>query len=137
MQLGKKCCLWKRRKLDQFLTDVAINNNRVLSMPRLSLLVLQYSKLNNLSCNSTRGRLFKHFYYMRHFSLMEKHSGPVQLRIQQKLGVEFCPTYLQVVNESYKHSVPPGSESHFKVWLLWTVCNGIIYNFALNENIGK
>ncbi|CAK8692110.1 unnamed protein product [Clavelina lepadiformis] len=46
---------------------------------------------------------------------MEKHSGPVQLRIQQKLGLEFCPTYLQVVNESYKHSVPPGSESHFKV----------------------
>ena len=35
--------------------------------------------------------------------------------IIQNLQDAFNPTYLEVVNESYKHNVPKGAESHFKV----------------------
>lgn len=39
----------------------------------------------------------------------------IQNQITDKLTAHFSPTYLQVENESYKHNVPAGSESHFKV----------------------
>jgi BolA protein len=39
----------------------------------------------------------------------------VQENIERKLGERFSPTWLEVINESSKHSVPPGSETHFKV----------------------
>ena len=39
----------------------------------------------------------------------------LQERIQNKLSNELSPHYLQVLNESHKHNVAPGSESHFKV----------------------
>lgn len=39
----------------------------------------------------------------------------MQARITAKLTEAFDPTHLEVVNESFKHSVPKGSESHFKV----------------------
>jgi BolA protein len=38
-----------------------------------------------------------------------------QETIQQKLQQAFAPIHLEVVNESYMHNVPEGSESHFKV----------------------
>lgn len=49
--------------------------------------------------------------------LMEQSSskGPIQLIIEKKLADNFKPSYLCVLNESYKHGVPKGSESHFKV----------------------
>jgi BolA protein len=39
----------------------------------------------------------------------------IQDVIEAKLTEEFRPDYLQVLNESYMHNVPTGSESHFKV----------------------
>ena len=39
----------------------------------------------------------------------------IQEVIETKLHNEFEPTHLNVVNESYMHNVPAGSESHFKV----------------------
>lgn len=39
----------------------------------------------------------------------------VQASIETKLMAGLEPSHLDVVNESHKHSVPPGSESHFKV----------------------
>jgi stress-induced morphogen len=39
-------------------------------------------------------------------------------RIQSKLSQSFNPSHLNVTNESYMHSVPQGSESHFKVVLV-------------------
>jgi len=45
----------------------------------------------------------------------------VQQAIERKLTQTFRPHYLEVVNESANHRVPPGSESHFKVVL---VCAG-------------
>ena len=35
--------------------------------------------------------------------------------IEQKLEQTFNPEFLEVVNESFMHNVPEGSESHFKV----------------------
>ena len=44
--------------------------------------------------------------------------GPVEADIHRKLEQAFAPTHLEVLNESHMHSVPPGSESHFKVVLV-------------------
>lgn len=41
--------------------------------------------------------------------------NPVQNQIENKLRVAIKPSHLQVINESYKHNVPRGSETHFKV----------------------
>ena len=43
--------------------------------------------------------------------------NPIETKINAKITASFQPVYLQVTNESYMHSVPPGSESHFKVVL--------------------
>lgn len=43
---------------------------------------------------------------------------PVEAKIHAKLMVAFAPLHVEVINESYMHSVPPGSESHFKVVLV-------------------
>lgn len=42
-------------------------------------------------------------------------NNPVQAAIEAKLSQQFNPAYLQVENESHMHSVPPNSETHFKV----------------------
>jgi stress-induced morphogen len=39
----------------------------------------------------------------------------VQRRIEEKLRQKLAPAVLEVINESGMHSVPAGSESHFKV----------------------
>jgi BolA protein len=41
--------------------------------------------------------------------------GPIQMAIVDKLNAGLSPVFLDVENESYKHNVPKGSESHFKV----------------------
>ena len=39
----------------------------------------------------------------------------VQQTIERKIRSALTPEYLEVINESHMHNVPPGSESHFKV----------------------
>ncbi|OAT33820.1 BolA family cell division protein [Buttiauxella brennerae ATCC 51605] len=39
-------------------------------------------------------------------------------QIESKLRAAFEPVFLEVVDESYRHNVPAGSESHFKVVLV-------------------
>ena len=39
----------------------------------------------------------------------------VQQQIEQQLTELLAPAFLEVVNESHQHSVPPNSETHFKV----------------------
>jgi BolA protein len=39
----------------------------------------------------------------------------VQETIETKIAASLAPSHLQVINESHMHSVPPGSESHFKL----------------------
>lgn len=43
----------------------------------------------------------------------------VQQAIQDKLIQAFTPAHLEVINESGNHSVPVGSETHFKVIMVW------------------
>ena len=42
----------------------------------------------------------------------------VQQDIELQLAQDFVPEYLEVANESYQHSVPVNSETHFKVVLV-------------------
>ena len=39
----------------------------------------------------------------------------LQHSIEAKIRDALAPAHLEVINESYMHSVPPGSESHFKL----------------------
>ena len=39
----------------------------------------------------------------------------VRQTIETKIRSALAPSHLEVINESYMHSVPPGSESHFRV----------------------
>jgi BolA protein len=39
-------------------------------------------------------------------------------RLRRKLDDAFSPEYLNVLNESGRHNVPPGSESHFRVTIV-------------------
>lgn len=40
---------------------------------------------------------------------------PIRTAITRALQAALQPVHLEVVNESYQHNVPAGSESHFKV----------------------
>ncbi|WON76194.1 transcriptional regulator BolA [Serratia sp. UGAL515B_01] len=42
----------------------------------------------------------------------------VREQIETKLRAAFEPVFMEVVDESYRHNVPKGSESHFKVVLV-------------------
>ena len=39
----------------------------------------------------------------------------IQKTIEDKISAGLGPAFLEVINESHMHNVPPGSESHFKV----------------------
>jgi stress-induced morphogen len=45
--------------------------------------------------------------------------------IEKKLGEALHPVHLEVVNESGMHSVPPGSETHFKVLVVSPAFEGL------------
>ncbi len=45
----------------------------------------------------------------------------MEQQIIDKLTSALEPVHLEVVNESYKHNVPKGAESHFKVLVVSTV----------------
>lgn len=49
----------------------------------------------------------------------------IQERINDKLQQAFSPLHLEVVNESYMHNVPAGSESHFKVVIVSEQFEGV------------
>lgn len=42
-------------------------------------------------------------------------TGPVEASIRNKLTQRLNAEHVEVVNESYMHNVPKGSETHFKV----------------------
>ena len=39
----------------------------------------------------------------------------IREQIEEKLRTAFAPVHLEVHDESYRHNVPAGAESHFKV----------------------
>lgn len=44
-----------------------------------------------------------------------KDEKPIENSIRKKLSESLTPHHLDVLNESYMHNVPKGSETHFKV----------------------
>ena len=48
----------------------------------------------------------------------EESPGPISQSIQGKLSAKFSPHHLEIINESYMHNVPRGSETHFKVLIV-------------------
>ena len=48
-------------------------------------------------------------------SKMSTSMGPVATSIQAKLSQNLSPIHIEILNESYMHNVPKGSETHFKV----------------------
>ena len=68
----------------------------------------------------------------------------IQEVIETKLHNEFSPSHLNVVNESYMHNVPAGSESHFKVIVVSEAFEGLrliarhrAVNQALSEELAN
>eukprot|EP00045_Choanoeca_perplexa_P001903 m.22271 g.22271 ORF g.22271 m.22271 type:complete len:130 (-) comp11226_c0_seq2:165-554(-) len=51
--------------------------------------------------------------------------GPIGQTIQSKLLDAFKPSHLLVINESYMHNVPKGSETHFKVVVVADAFEGL------------
>ena len=58
-------------------------------------------------------------------SLATMDSTPVADVINKKLTATFAPTTLEVINESSKHNVPRGAETHFKVVVISECWKGI------------
>ncbi len=56
---------------------------------------------------------------------MVSNVNKVQTAIESQLKETFSPTHLEVINESHMHSVPPNSETHFKVVLVSEVFTGL------------
>ncbi|GIX30272.1 MAG: transcriptional regulator BolA [Porticoccaceae bacterium] len=46
-------------------------------------------------------------------------------RIEAKLRAAFAPRHLEIVDESHRHAVPPGAESHFRVVLVSAAFAGL------------
>ncbi len=64
----------------------------------------------------------------------------LQQVIEQKLKDKFEPAYMDVLNESYMHNVPPGSESHFKVIVVSNAFEGsrlIARHRAVNQVLAE
>ena len=61
------------------------------------------------------------------FNIVAESPSPytIEKSIIEKLSLTFTPSVLDVVNESHMHSVPPNSETHFKVTLVSDVFVGI------------
>ena len=51
--------------------------------------------------------------------------GPVEQVIYDLVVAEFQPNFVQLANESYMHSVPPESESHFKLVIVTDRFDGL------------
>lgn len=49
----------------------------------------------------------------------------VKAFIQQQLTDALLPVYLEVLDESYMHSVPDGAQSHFKVTVVSTAFENV------------
>jgi len=46
---------------------------------------------------------------------IEADAGPIAIAITDSITESLQPVHLEVINESYMHNVPTGSETHFKV----------------------
>jgi len=71
-------------------------------------------KLRNF-VNYNRFGFYNPVSYYKFFNFSMKNFGARYATIVKKITESFNPTHLEVINESYLHNVPKGSETHFKV----------------------
>ena len=67
---------------------------------------------------------------------------PVATSIKSKIFAALTPTHLEVINESSRHNVPAGSETHFKVVVVSSSFDGVpllerhrLVNTALSDEL--
>lgn len=77
-------------------------------------------------------------------SIQESSKGPIEEELLSKLTSSLQPSVMKIVNESYKHNVPKGSESHFKVFIVSEKFEGLtplqrhrLVNSAVADTITK
>lgn len=65
-------------------------------------------------------------------------------RIRDALTIDLDPVHLEVIDESSQHSVPPGSESHFRVVIAAEAFEGLLrvhrhrrVHSALGDELGN
>ncbi|KAK7072147.1 BolA-like protein 1 [Halocaridina rubra] len=70
--------------------------------------------------------------------------GTVEAAIKSKIESSLNPSYLHIINESYMHNVPKGSETHFKVVVVSEAFNDLplikrhrLVNATLSEELGS
>lgn len=51
--------------------------------------------------------------------------GPIGTAVVKRLTAAFSPAVLEIENESHRHSVPPNSETHFKVFIVSSAFDGV------------
>ena len=69
---------------------------------------------------------------------MTRADRPIETAIRSKLRAAFQPVELRVVNESHMHSVPPNSETHFKVVVVGDAFEGkslVMRHRAVNKTL--
>merc|ERR1712127_50076 len=92
---------------------------RVVS--ELKPLVLRMAGVSRLLNLTSRGAVCQSALFrtaaraLGHRVTMSSDHGPVAQAILAKLTEQFKPVHLEIINESYMHNVPKGSETHFKV----------------------
>lgn len=69
-------------------------------------------------------QLYRSCHHFSVQSIRRMSSGPIETKIRDCLQV-LKPLHLEVVNESYMHNVPKGSESHFKVLVVSEEFKGV------------
>ncbi len=58
-------------------------------------------------------------------NIEKKSEGKLEAQIRQKIMTTFAPTNLELENESHQHSVPKGSETHFRVLIVSALFRGL------------
>ncbi|MPC46390.1 BolA-like protein 1 [Portunus trituberculatus] len=77
-----------------------------------------------------------------HLTIFFISGGPVELLIKNKLNEALHPSHMEIVNESFMHNVPPGSETHFKILVVSEAFDGLplikrhrLVNTTLDEEL--
>ena len=80
-------------------------------------------------------------FQFRTLTMSLKSQGPVSTTIARKLEETFAPLHMDIINESYMHNVPKGSETHFKVVIVSDkfseMKNLIQRHRAINETLSE
>lgn len=61
-------------------------------------------------------------------------AGPISTAITESIRDNLQPIHLEVINESYMHNVPKGSETHFKVLVVCIVVLPSLTNWYIRMN---